>query len=223
MKHTISTLTFLLFYLTASAQYQFGIKANFGFSKINSRNDIEINQKYFFNPSVQGGLYFNYPISNKSSLGTELFFTQIEGKETANSEINEPDGSPTGRYISVTRYKHISYIGLPIYYVYKIKKLTFNVGLQANILLSNSAEDTYQGDAYGNGRIYTDKVQYELFIDKYDFGARCGIVYDLNKKFAVEGNYYQGINNILKKVPSLYWKWNIQQMTIGLRYKLFAK
>lgn len=225
MRKHLHILTILIFNFSVYGQQNIGIKANGGFSRIfiYDNSTQQIVQKSYFVPSGQGGLFYNLPLGNKSLLGAELLFIQIEGKERLEIQATDQLGNPTGEIIIDNIDKHISYIGLPIYYGFKIKKLTLNLGVQTSFTFASSAREKGQApDGYGGISTWDNKSD-KLNIDAFDFGARAGLIFNLTNRFAIEGTYYYGINNVLKKnIYNTELKWKIQQMTIGLRYTFFT-
>ncbi|MEO6169242.1 MAG: hypothetical protein ABIO46_04725, partial [Chitinophagales bacterium] len=65
--------------------------------------------------------------------------------------------------------------------------------------------------------------KYQLNIDAFDFGPRAGLIFNLSDNFNIEATYYHGMNNILTNTLPDSWKWNVQQMTVGVRYKIFNR
>lgn len=224
MKRQLIILTILLFNFSIYGQQNIGIKANGGLSRIynNFNSSPATTLKFYFVPSGQGGLFYNLPLGNKSLLGTELLFIQIEGKERWETRWTDQNGNPTGEIDFDNIEKHISYIGLPIYYGFKIKKLTLNLGVQTSFTLMSSARAQGQvPNGYGGISTWDNKA--DNLYDPFDFGARAGLIFNLTNRFAVEGTYYYGINNILiKNRYNTELKMKIQQMTIGLRYTFFT-
>jgi hypothetical protein len=213
---------FLIFFslnsLFSFSQHDFGVKVNGGASKITSKFNSNITtQKFYFVPSGQAGFFYTLSIK-KSLLGAEILFSQIEGKERLSIPIFDNNGKNVGEDIDMI-YRHISYLSLPIYYGFKFKKLSFNLGIQTSLALASSGEERGQ---FG-GTVISNNFT-KLNIDNYDFGARAGMFINLSKRFSIDLNYYYGINNILSNninIPN--WSWKVQQATIGLCYKLFSK
>jgi hypothetical protein len=158
-------------------------------------------QKFLYRPSGQIGVFYNFHLGSSSSMGTELLLLQIEGK----SKYKKVSGD------SYDVLRHLTYVGLPIYYGYKVKKIECNLGFQFNYLLRGKE----QNGNFGN-------ETYKANIDKFDYGVRGGIIYDYSNKFEIEGNYYFGINNIW---ADTYHKgnWKVRQLTVGLRYKFLPR
>ena len=198
-------------------QHTFGVKISGGVSRISSSlTFINGTLKTLYTPSGQGGLFYNFKLGDKSNVGAELLFLQIEGREKIRPhDIVDFNGNIIGHGGS-DFYKHISYIGLPVYYGFKINKIIVNVGFQASIAIASSARDKGQFTVNGNTIKWDNKTN-DLRVDAYDYGPRVGIVFNLNDHFALEGTYYYGINNILNS-NIIDWVWKVQQATIGLRY-----
>lgn len=221
MKSLFSIGIFFTICSTTSAQNDFGIKINGGLSKITANRELtNATSEYKFAPSGQGGLFYNLHPGKRSLIGAELLFSMIESKETMKITYNDKFGNPLNDYFITNLDYHISYFSIPVYYGYKIKGLTINLGAQASLALSSRGH--WIGTAPSNGSILTFEGEDELNIDSYDFGPRAGIMYDLSKRLAVEASYYYGINNILSNTAPPEWIWKIQQITLGLRYKFFT-
>lgn len=204
--------------LSVFGQHNFGLKTNGGLSKIsNDLNSDFTTQNIHFSPSGGGGLFYNWKFGDKSALGVELLFIQIEGKERIETAATDPYGSPRGEIIIHNLWRHVSYIGVPIYYGLKLKKLTINFGFQTSFTLTSSGRIKGQSSYNGTIRTWDDNIS-ELNIDSFDFGPRAGIIFNLTDKFAVDGTYYYGVNNILGNDIGLDWTWKVQQVTVGLRY-----
>lgn len=173
-------------------------------------------------PCAQAGLYYNLSLGNKSSLGAELLFAQIEGKEKWKVDFTDDQGNTIGHSTALF-YRHISYLSLPLYYGYTINRTTFHVGFQVSYALGSSGRE--KNDAIIN-EIREEQYSYnrkvdDINIEHMDFGPRSGIIYQLSDKLAVEGTYYYGIPNIQKS--DLPWESKIQQITLGIRYALWNK
>lgn len=172
-------------------------------------------------PSGQGGLYYNFNLREKFSLGGELLFTQIEGKQLYQLSTINKNNQPSYQYADFNSWQHISYLGIPVYFGLNLKKMNFNIGFKANFKLIYSGRMKGQ-IAYNGSSLQTfDKID-KLNIDSYDFGGRIGLTYRLSDKFRIEANYYYSFNNIISDaIASKLWTWKVQQMTVGLHYKLF--
>ncbi len=220
MRQLFTILTLLIINVTVFGQYDIGLKANGGLSKISdSFTAPNTTTTVRFAPSGQFGFFYNLFISKKSIIGAELLFSQINGRKHENFPLHDSLGNPI--YVSLVHnyYRHISYIGLPIQYGLKLRKLTINIGLQASFSFVNKERDEFYA-SYPKSTSHTTSNTYsKLYIDNYDFGARAGMVFNFTKKFAIDATYYYGINNIYKNNDYI---WTVQQMTIGLQYKFFT-
>lgn len=207
--------------LTSLGQQQFGIKVSGGLSRITNSLDLSnANRTIPFVPSGQCGLYYNLQFCKKSSLGAELLFSQIKGKEKTEMDLTGWDESESGHFTSIYN-RHISYLSLPVYYGFQIGKLSINAGFQVSCaLLCSGREKT---NIVINGTSETADNKYDdISIRKFDFGTKTGITYKLTDKLAFEGTYYYGLNSIQKGDP-IFWKLKVQQATIGIRYSLWYK
>ena len=203
-------MLFLNIYPVAFMQQNFGLKINPGMSKISNSFS---NPEFIF--SGNAGIYYSAENDDRSVFGMELLFLQIEGHELTEFEGVYANGDPSGEIYTSEIWRSISYIALPVYYGTKFKKLMINIGFQIAIVLFSSARDT----GYREGILWWDNTFDELNINSFDFGARVGLIFDLTDRFQIEGNYYYGVQNMLKTDA---WVWKNQQITIGLRYTLFT-
>ena len=179
-------------------------------------------QKFYVMPSGQAGLFYNSLIKDKFLFGTEVLIFQIEGKDYLKLPLVDQNG-PTGEYSEDWTYRHISYLGVPVYFGYSFKKLNVNLGLQANFVLLSSGREighaTYQGQYYE-----WDNKGKKLGINFLEYGTRGGLLYKLSDKLSIETNYYYGLTNLLKDSSiKKYWTWRVQQWTVGLRYNIFPR
>ncbi len=131
MKYILIIL--IIFNLSIFAQHNFGVKINGGLSKITENLNVTNTktEKYYFKPSMQFGLFYNFNFK-KSLIGTELLFVQIEGQHYKEYYVTDNFGNPTNSLIKDNVWQHISYLGIPIYYGFKIKKINFNCVLISN-------------------------------------------------------------------------------------------
>ena len=209
-------------------QQSIGVKVNGGLSRFsgNLYDHTFGTQKTFFAPSGQVGLFYNLPMRTNELFGVELLFTQIEGKNQVIDTVGSftANGNTTKWINKTTISRHISYLSLPICYGIKLGKFTISVGLQISLALMSSGQATIQTNFdYATqtlGTFTSSSTTNKLYIKDGAFGQTVAIVYNLNSKFSLEGNYYYGLSNIYRKPISGATEviWKFQQMTIGLRY-----
>jgi opacity protein-like surface antigen len=225
-RHLFSTLTAVTIFFTAFGQHEFGLKANGGLSYLStvfqSSPPQQQTQKFYFRPSGHGGLFYNFNFKDKFLIGTEVLFVPIYGKEYSKLPFTDINGNLTGEYSEDNIYRHIYYLGVPVYFGYNFKKLNVNLGFQTNFVLASGGEE--KGQAIYQGQLYTwENKGDKLDINSYDYAARAGLLYKLSDRLSIETNYYYGLTNLLKDSSiKPYWTWKVQQWTVGLRYKLFA-
>ena len=168
-------------------------------------------------------MYYNFNLRHNSLIGTELLFIQVEGKSHSEvpTTVSVPSGNSQQGTTVVDLWRHISYLGIPIYCGINIKKLKINLGVQTSFALMSSGRTKLQEpDGYG-ATITTTGTYNKLYIDSYDFGVRVGVIYCFTERFAIEGSYYHGLNNInIVNIPDWYLK--VRQMTLGARFRLFT-
>lgn len=214
----------IAFSINTFGQHQLGIKLSGGLSKITeSIESSDFNLTTAFVPSGQVGLYYNLALGEKSSLGAELLFSQIEGKNILEMDLHDIQGNKVGYSTSIS-YSHISYLSLPVYYGFHMKRLSIHAGFQISRALASSGREKNEAtiheirqESYSGNR----KID-NIHITHYDLGPKAGVIYHLTNRLAVEGTYYYGINNIHQTTP-IIGEWKVQQITLGIRYALWSK
>jgi hypothetical protein len=208
--------------ITAYGQYKWGLKINGGVSRIYNSfasNNSDPNTVYNikFAPSGHAGIFYSSQLGNNSLFGLEVLFSQIRGSEKLELDLIDINQNNVG-YSRREIYKNISYIGLPIYYAIKIKRVSVSAGMQVSFAISSNGRE--EGEAKALEEVIQIKNKFKpLNIKSYDFGPRAGIDFRFNKYWSIEGVYYFGINNIIKE-SALDQKWRVQQATIGIKYNL---
>lgn len=172
-------------------------------------------------PSGQGGLFYNFQFKDKFLIGTDVLLIPIYGHEYLKLPLVDINRNSVG--VSEDHiYRHIYYLGIPVYFGYSFKKVNINLGFQTNFVLASGGE--VKGNATYNGQYNTwDNKVNKLGINNYDYGVRAGLLYKLSDKLSIETNYYFGLTNLIKDSQlSKFDTWKVQQWTVGLRYNLFS-
>ena len=225
MKTTL-TILLLIVTLVADAQHQFGIKINGAASKMTTVNLNIVKYNCQYRPSYNGGLFYNFNLTQKSIIGAELLFAQIEGRE--HYEYISPFTTTLYTTTLSDNDTHLSYLEIPIYYGLKFDKLTLRAGVLASVLLKASQYSKgYTYASYGLGSLYDDYWDGKsnlTDVAPFDFGINAGILFNLSKKIAVECSYYQGFNYLIQNSDSSKKRnWKIQQISLGIRYAFFSR
>lgn len=207
--------------LCSSGQQEAGFKVNGGLSKlIVDRDIVNTNSEYYFALSGQAGFFYNLHPGKRSVIGTELLFSQIEGREEMEIVYAGNVSNAPAAYGTSNIDYHISYIAVPVYFGFKMDALTLNIGVQASYALASLGQ--IRGRAPTNGTTVSFEQSSELGINRFDYGARAGLMFNLSRLFDVEATYYYGANNLSPAFNIGHWNWKIQQLTLGLRYKIIA-
>lgn len=196
-------------------QNYFGVKFDLGMSKISNQKWDPKQTSVYFMPSGNIGIYNRLSVSNKSSIVAELLLSQIEGKEIQQmpNAILDQNGNVIGvSYTPMYLRKWITYISLPIYYGFSIKKLTLCMGAQVSCAVSNFSKASIDGS---NKQI--NWYSRRLNISNFDYGLKFEVNYSIFKRIDLHANYYFGVKNIYNQ-NNLEWK--IQQVTLGIKYRL---
>ena len=221
MRQFIIVLTIQIICLTASAQHGFGVKANGGLSYITTVMSGQ-NQKFYFRPSGQSGLFYSFHFKNRFYIGAEVLFVPIYGKEYFIVKYTDNNGNYTGKYVEDIIYRYIYNLGIPIYFGSSYKKFNINLGLRTHFVLASGGREI--GKTFYNGQLYTwNNRADKLGINNRDYGVSIGLLYKLSDQISIETNYYYGLTNLLKdRSLTKNWTWRVQQVTLGLRYKFFS-
>ncbi len=218
----IQTLVFILVFTQFSAwsQHSLGVKAAGGLSKVTTLRPLtNTESKFIFAPSGQAGLFYKFNFGRSSSVGAELLFSQIEGRENMKSYYSDLMGNLTAEYFTTKLDYHLSCLSLPVYYGFTYREFTIHLGGQVSYVLKSRGH--WITEACVNNETIQFEDEGELNLDGYDFGPRAGLMFNLSKQFAIEASYYYGLNNILANPTPEGWDWKVQQMMLGLRYKLW--
>jgi hypothetical protein len=199
-----------------------GVSVSPGISKINTAEELDFNLKEKLAFSGNAGIFLEKNIAPKSSLGVELLFVQIQGKMTIKERdlLYENGGTAivAGTASDVFR-THLSYTAIPLYYKYKIGKVGLKAGLQPMIFQYGSASRKTTGTLLDEP--YEDKITAkDISKKKFDIGSKVGLDYELNNKFRLRADYYQGFTNVSSN--SDFYNNKIIQISIGLQY-IFAR
>lgn len=141
---------------------------------------------------------------------------QIEGEEEI---INEHyllmDGTDLYGYTSYTK-THASYIGVPVYYSYKLNRFAIKGRVQGLFFLSGSREYTNIGNFFGE-EFLEEGLDEHLDFDSFEIGPKIGLEYQFSQSFVIRSDYFIGINEVkhLNK--------GSQQLTLGLNYFFITK
>ena len=207
--------------LSVFGQHTFGFKASAGLSKIISTSDVKLTvHKNYFALSGAEGLFYNRRLRKKHLFGAELLFMQIRGKVHTENYASGQVGNLSGTYYIKDNWSFVSYVGVPIYYGFRYKKLNVNLGFQA--LLTMKSRGRIEG-INGQNSVsvpYETKIN-KLDVSNYNYGPRAGIMFSFTRLISVEAVYYHGINNILVTDSTLNEAWTVRQITIGIRCKLY--
>lgn len=158
-------------------------------------------------------------IGQKSSLGIEALWVQIEGKEIVKDrELTIFDGQGGLEVIGVISNKttlHSSYFGIPVYYRHEFGKIGIKGGLQPMIFLF--ASSNYEANGEISGKPYEKKNETkDIKFDRIDIGPKLGIDYQLNKKIRIRADYFYGLTDITD--DGFPWQRKNRQFNLGVNY-----
>ena len=222
MKKFIKPLLLLLLTVgcccVKSQNLEVGWTGSIGMSKVTSNLPIsgDYKTKYAFSGNL--GMFLEKIIGQKSRLGIEALWVQIEGKETTGQHILTATGPQGIEVVGFSTDKstiHSSYIGIPVYYRYAFGNFGIKGGVQPMIFLFARAKDESKGEI-NNSPFETRSETEDLNFGRVDIGPKIGIDYGLNKKLRVRADYYHGLTDIT--ADEFPWQRRNRQISLGLNY-----
>jgi opacity protein-like surface antigen len=194
-----------------------GLKLNAGLSMIPETIELSTGTSHSkIGFSGTAGVFLKFETSKKSFLQSEILFIKVAGNETNNVNIVDVNGNKI-QELKTSAKKHLSYVGIPVFYGWQKNKTALTVGFQIACALKSKGSIESQRTDNGITMRYTYN-QSELDIKKFDYGPRLGLIYHVSDKVSFEGLYYYGLPNILDNNTKDTWR--VRQLTIGLQYQL---
>jgi hypothetical protein len=111
-------------------------------------------------------------------------------------------------------------VGIPVYYNFRNKGLYVNLGFQTMFAMKSRGREKGERGQNSVPVSFDDKIN-QLNISNYSYGPRAGVIVHVYKKLSAEAVLYYGINTVLADDPVFSYLWKIQQLTIGIRYRLY--
>ena len=220
MKLIILPIVLVLSSTSLIGQHSLGIKASFGASMLKTSYNYSTDHNDYFRPTGQVGLTYKYNITNRSIIASDLLFYQIRGKEHSKLALTDDFGDPIG-ILELDIWRNISYLGLPLYYGYNFKNLTFCIGIQTSVTLFSSGKERSEYIDLNGDPAITENEFSGLNIDMLNIGPIASIKYNLTDKSALELMYYYGVNNIQQGIHD--WKVNPHLLAVGLLYYFISQ
>ncbi|MBK9726499.1 MAG: PorT family protein [Saprospiraceae bacterium] len=200
-----------------------GITANLGLSKVTSNFLVSDDYKVKYTYSGNIGVFIEKEIGNKSSLGAEVLWVQIGGKETTDNKIltafDGQDLKVVGIISDVAKLNS-SYIAFPFYYRVQLNKIGIKIGLQTMFFLF--ANSSYEATGELNGKPYYGKSNTSgIKFDIIDFGPKIGVEYNLGMSLKLRADYYLGLPDITS--DSSPFERKNRQGNLGINYRFNFK
>lgn len=219
----------LVLWVSVSGQsLQFGVTGNLGVSKITNEYGIRVVGNNADDHAVSGnaGFIFLYSPIKNFSIGAELLFVQMEGKQTYDNEFfdyGQTDGIPfyiiiglNSKGVSKT---HLSYLGLPVFLRYRYRRIAGSIGLQTLFFHMGSAESKSRTTL--NGVSTQSETSGDFTARFIDYGPKMGLSFGITENLWLRADYYLGFKDVLdedSRFVSLTRK--NRQLTLGLNYFL---
>lgn len=228
MKKIILIIIGLCSFSSFSQKATFGLKTGFNASNLRGDYPSGLDNKTIAGLHVGG--FFQYSITEKLSIQTELLFS------TQGSKIQQSTGSGEGSFDQTVK---LAYINLPIMAQYKVlDKLTIDFGPQIGYLVSAKNKWAFSdpSNTQNNEVVEVDLISggdYSFFGTTYsvrpdtnrlDFGLNIGSTYEISKHLFAQVRYNFGLSEFEKKNSagenSLKWglKNDVLQLSIGYKF-----
>jgi len=191
-----------------------GGTGNIGISKVtlNIQFARDYRAKYAFSGNF--GMFIENKINYRSSIGIEALWVQIEGKE-AKESYNYIFQNMKFNGVSSRKFRlHSSYIGMPVYYRLKIKKIGIKAGVQPMLFLFAHSNEKISGEVNDEPTVAEIEVK-NLKFNHFDIGPKVGIDYKLNDRLLLRADCYYGLRDVSS--PDYRWLRN-RQYNLGLQY-----
>ncbi|MGK6340889.1 porin family protein [Chryseobacterium sp. DT-3] len=209
----------LAFCAGMNAQTQFGVKAGYALSKLNSNeNDIEFGGIEGSLKSKSGfyvGALVEHKLNDKFAVQGEVEYANLGGK----AKVSLPGG------ITVTEKLNFNRIVIPVsarYYatpelgIYAGPYVSFKASTTAKIEVSGTASNPQGINA---GEEYLEKA-FNDNLKSTDFGLFFGADYNVYKGLFVDARYSFGLTNMIKDpVNDEKMKMNFFQLGLGYKFK----
>lgn len=203
--------------------FKIGVTGNIGLSKASTGGYyslLGIEREFALSGNI--GLFAEKKIGSKSSLGAELLWVQLEAKENIKTrdlvQYNGSDYETVGTYSSKWK-THLSYLAMPLYYRMNFGKFGIKGGVQSMLFLFGKMNLEHTG--IRNDEPYHEELSFKnIDFRRFDFGPKIGIDYQLNSKFRLRADYYQGIlDNTPHQNAGSSLKYKNVQLNVGLQYQ----
>ena len=211
LKLILSLIFALIFNFAKSQNYTLGTTFNLGLSEIPLKLPIERLQSEFMPSGNVGFIMELKRKSSESSIGIGILWIQMQGSTTKTTLLDNGLANIGYEYFEIRT--HISYIGLPIYYRFKLKRFGVRIGVQTLFAShTSSSQHTYR-------EINNQSISYSFYYPKsqlnnFDLGPKIGIDFEILKRMRLKADYYLGLvdkKNRHSKVGN-----NSVQFTLGL-------
>lgn len=165
-----------------SSSKNFGFKGGVNFSNVHGKNAIgkHIKMKFGFN----GGLFYEYILSDKFSIQPEIFYS-MKGFKLEFSGYDD-ENNFTGHFYA---YHNLNYLEIPI-----LSKLNVNIS-------SNIKPSIYFGPCFGfkvssTYRIDDEDIETMEDINVFEFSLVPGVLLEFNNRFILDFRYSIGLTGI---------------------------
>ncbi len=217
VRKILFVLLLLTIKFTINAQHHFSLKADGGIDKI-GRSDfyypIAAYKKSYFCPSWRFGVSYSYKFNNYFSLGADVLYLSIKGKQVAQNN------SSVGQVFTHTFTEELSYISIPFYVTLHKKKFSISLGGTFIKLLKQKVNAKYED--FANNGFITTYSSWSKLIFPNDVGLMAGLNYRIHNHISISVSGYYGLTNILRNETTFYgWDWRIIQLTGGINYYFY--
>jgi len=198
------------------AQTEFGLHANAGMAILKEAEGSESRKGV----SGELGLYLKKSAGSKFFFSGQLNFSLIKDKDSRKVRVPDGDGfliSPNPNpLIGDERLKGtIGFLNLPLSIGVNFNKIQLELGFQGGLNILDREKYTLTVDRNGEEEKST-RTEKRDRINRFDYGPRIGMGYQLTSKVRVVGFYYHGLKDIIEG----YEHRKVRQIGVGCSYSL---
>ncbi len=221
-----TTLTVLCFFViihfSQAQQLSLGLSGSIGLSKVTTELPITDDYDASFTTSANLGVFLEKQLNQHFFLGMEILWTQIEGYEASRDRVlltwlEEQNRIQAIGIVEIDETKlHASYLGVPVYLGFQMKKFELRAGVRPMIFLFANADHETNGIFFEDPFHATSRDE-NIQFNRIDVGSTLGIGYQLLPKLRIQADAYYGLKDITIDGT---WERNIRQVTLGVNYGL---
>lgn len=220
MKIILTSLMTILPLLSLFGQHKIGATLNFGISMPSNSFIAKIDDaKTKIAPAFQGGLDYNYQLTQKSALGISVLYTKADNITEQDLKLIA-ENSELSNDATLRSYISMNYFSIPIYYNHTFNKLSINAGIQTSFFINGKLHASVKNNGVNQSSDFD--AEYDLIRESVDLGLRLGTSYNLTDKLSAQVSLYYALKNSIYDNTQSFMIRN-RHLLIGVKYVFFNK